>query len=448
MFDPVTAALMRSAPELPGLDPAELPQTLTARYAELVARRLRRTEGEETSEAEQESAWPLARIADTYELITSIHDDPNIRRAAAFVAGTAQQILAQEKLGGPEVRTGPILNRDGIDQAVAAAILFLAAEQYADANEAARQISVEGRQQDFIATLLGEDIRDLAAGNFSGILERAQRRPEHFVSRGGLEVRGTTALFESILVGVELFAAEVLGESVPAYAADRFDTARSAFSRVLQLSTNQYESGDSSVGSILTTYPGPRHLASLLLAAYEATAGVAVTKIDPPPGADEDFWKSWLRHRAATAPFVWPNHRDAVEKGFHLTGKSAVMVLPTGAGKTTVSCLKIASVLASGKNVVFIAPTHALVDQLTVDLQEVFPEELLGSFVSSDGNCRCDCRLRHRPITPPGRRGVYQGQAVAPRSRRLHDTGRRPVCRIPEQPTPFAPGQGIHRACS
>ena len=44
--------------------------------------------------------------------------------------------------------------------------------------------------------------------------------------------------------------------------------------------------------------------------------------------------------------------------------------------------------------------------------------------------------------------GGYQGQAVAPRSRRLHDTGRRPVCRIPEQPTPFAPGQGIHRACS
>jgi replicative superfamily II helicase len=111
---------------------------------------------------------------------------------------------------------------------------------------------------------------------------------------------------------------------------------------------------------------------------------VAVTKIDQPPGADEDFWKSWLRHRAATAPFVWPNHRDAVEKGFHLTGKSAVIVLPTGARKTTVSCLKIASVLASGKNVVFIAPTHALIDQLTVDLQEVFPEELLGSLVSSD----------------------------------------------------------------
>ena len=29
----------------------------------------------------------------------------------------------------------------------------------------------------------------------------------------------------------------------------------------------------------------------------------------------------------------------------------------------------------------------------------------------------------------------------------LHDAGWRPLCRISEQPTPFALGQGIHRAC-
>ena len=60
------------------------------------------------------------------------------------------------------------------------------------------------------------------------------------------------------------------------------------------------------------------------------------------------------------------------------------MVLPTGAGKTTVSALKIAGVLARGKKSLFPAPTHALVDQLTADLQEMFPEDLIGSVVSSD----------------------------------------------------------------
>ncbi len=384
MFDPATAAFLRSAPALPGFDPAALPQTLTQRYAELVARRLRGGATEETSEAGEEGAWPLTRIADTYEIVTSIHDDRDIRRAAAFVAGTAQQILAQEATSTGEALAVPVLDRDRVDAALAASILFLAAEQYADASDAARHIRIERQEQDYVATLLAENIHDLAAGNLSGILERAGRRPAHFVSRAGLEARGTAALFESLLVGVELFASEALNEPVPANASGRFDNARSVFVRVLQLSSNEYSSGDAFVPRLMTTYPGPRHLASLLLAAYDATAGSAVTKIDPPPGINDEFWKRWLRHRAVTAPFVWPNHRGAIEKGFHVIGKSAVMVLPTGAGKTTVSCLKIASTLAAGKNVVFIAPTHALVDQLTADLQEVFPEDLLDSAVSSD----------------------------------------------------------------
>ena len=103
-----------------------------------------------------------------------------------------------------------------------------------------------------------------------------------------------------------------------------------------------------------------------------------------PAGSDANFWQRWLAHRAETAPFMWPNQRVATENGFHEAGKSAVMVLPTGAGKTTVSGLKIAGVLARGKKVVFLAPTHALVDQLTEDLQEMFPKDLIGSIVSSD----------------------------------------------------------------
>jgi replicative superfamily II helicase len=106
-------------------------------------------------------------------------------------------------------------------------------------------------------------------------------------------------------------------------------------------------------------------------------------KLLPPDDADPEFWRRWLNLRASHFPFVCPNHRAAIAKEFHQTGKSAVVVLPTGAGKTTVSALKIAGVLARGKKVVFLA-THALVEQLTEDLQEMFPEEILGSVVSSD----------------------------------------------------------------
>ena len=386
MFDPVTAEFIRAAPALPGLNPAELPQRLTRQYAELVARRLRRAEGAEDAadDAAVDGEWPLARIADAYEIVVSVQHNADYRRAAAFVAGTAHQILAQDVEYTDAAGSAAIMARDRIHPSIAAAVLFLAAEQYADAHEAARFIRPEHCEQDYVCTILAEDIRDLARGHFQSILDRAQRRPAAFFTDGPLEQRGVTALFEGLIVGVELFAAEVLAEDRPEKAAGPFEGARAAFARVLDLASLEHgRLGDLSE-NFLTTYPGPRHLASLLLAAYGSIAGAAVTRLKPPEGSDEDYWRSWLRHRANAAPFVWPNHREAIAKGFHEAGKSAVLVLPTGAGKTTVSCLKIAAVLASGKSVVFIAPTHALVDQLTDDLQKVFPESLEGSVVSSD----------------------------------------------------------------
>jgi hypothetical protein len=60
----------------------------------------------------------------------------------------------------------------------------------------------------------------------------------------------------------------------------RDKAARTAFTRVLELSSNAYETGDLFVGTLLTTYPGPRHLAALLLAAYDATARAAWAQLD------------------------------------------------------------------------------------------------------------------------------------------------------------------------
>lgn len=382
MFDPETSQLLRSAPALAGLDAARMPQVLTARFAELVARRLRATEGETASESE-DSEWPLTRIADAYELIISLDNDPTTRRAAAFVAATAQQIIAQETVGTENERTAPLLNRDRVDPSLAAALLFLAAEQYADANEAARRITIRGRTQSFTATLLAESIQDLAVGKLAAILERAERRAQQSLARGDLEARATTALFETLLIGVELLAAKVLGVATLDGRLGQFDSPSAAFRTVIELATFTHDTLDSKA-PLLTTYPGPRHLAALLRATAESVEQAATTAIEPPPGVDAGFWRTWLRHHAASTPFIWPNHRPAIADGFHVPGRSAVMVLPTGAGKTTVACLKIAATLAARKSVIFIAPTHALVDQLKVDLQRVFPESLLQSAVSSD----------------------------------------------------------------
>ena len=382
MFDAATSALLRSAPAVPGLNPNDIPQLITRHYAALVSARLRGT----SDSAPVEEHWSLERIADTYEIITSISDDADNRRASAFVAATAHQVLSRRQSADGVVQAHSwSVNRDGVDPAVASTLLFLAAEQYADANEAASAIRLPDTGLVYEARILAEHIRDLARGQLIQILEWAIRWRRTEAPNFTIQTRAFLALLETLVTGIEIFAAEVMSMPIPPASAGRFDSAQDAFLSVLQLSTNSNNSFIQHLaGDLFTTYGGPRHLAALLLAAERGMRDASLTHLPPPDGAAENFWRSWLTYRAKKFPFVWPNHREAIARGFHQTEKSAVVVLPTGAGKTTVSSLKIAGVLARKKKVIFLAPTHALVEQLTEDLQEMFPEEVLGSLVSSD----------------------------------------------------------------
>jgi superfamily II DNA/RNA helicase len=382
MFDATTAQLLRSALGVPGLNPQDIPALLTKHFASLVSARLM---GAIDGPGDADEVWPPERIADTYELIASLHTDGVLRRASAFVAGTAQQILARRQLAPAAGDILPAnIDRDRVDPTIAAAVLFLAAEQYADANEAASNIRSRQEGQLYEARILSEDIADLARGQMGRILERAEqwRRPGR---DRDFEERALAALLETLICGVEILAARFLGVPIPMPRSGRFESAHDTFMRVLKLSAVVDSEHTADLGgNILNTFAGPHHLAALLIAAHDGTSDAALMMLPPPDGADPEFWAWWLRFRARSFPFVWPNHREAIAKDFHQSGKSAVVVLPTGAGKTTVSSIKIAGVLARGGKVVFLAPTHALVEQLTVDLQEMFPADILGSVVSSD----------------------------------------------------------------
>jgi hypothetical protein len=89
VFDPRTAELLQSAPGVPGLEADDLPKALTKAYARLVSDRLEGGDGD--LEIDIDDPWSVDRIADTYEIIASLEQDASLRRAAAFVAGTAQQ---------------------------------------------------------------------------------------------------------------------------------------------------------------------------------------------------------------------------------------------------------------------------------------------------------------------------------------------------------------------
>jgi superfamily II DNA/RNA helicase len=376
MYDPETASLLRSAPELPDLNPNDLPRLLTDHYAKIVSIRLG---GEEKNEDQE--GWSLDKIADTYELIVSISNDPLVRRPSAFVAASAQLIIARRQKLLDEGDVSPAnISRDRLAPEVAAILLFLSAEQYADAHEAASQIPTHREAQTPLTSIITDHIIDLAKGNLSSVISRGTERVELGpIPLAPNEATASQAILHTLSYGIELMASEILGKV--SKNADE-PSPRSIFEKVKSLSSSII--GNDMSPRIEYSYPGFYHLASLLISTYDGLADSSLTKLLAPNGSDPVFWKNWIEFRANKFPYIWPNHREALNDGFHENGVSAVLVLPTGAGKTTISSIKIASVLAQNKKVVFLAPTHALVEQLTADLQEMFPKEILGSSVSSD----------------------------------------------------------------
>ena len=78
-----------------------------------------------------------------------------------------------------------------------------------------------------------------------------------------------------------------------------------------------------------------------------------------------------MHHAVHLIFFLWDNHIEGIHKGILNPGVSAVITFPTGAGKTTLSELKVISTLLIGKRCLYLVPTHALEYQVEKDLSEI-----------------------------------------------------------------------------
>ena len=233
--------------------------------------------------------------------------------------------------------------------------------------------------------MLAESTQNLARGKYEDIILRASRRAEIALASDNLYHLATLTLYRTILEAIEYLASRLMNTDPPKTFSGNFNSFEEAIQKIISLSEYSHSSETNLGNQILTTtYPGPQHMASLILNLSGTLESASIYNITPPEDVDDQKWGEWLRHRAKTKPILWPNHKEAIDKGFHLAGNSCVLVLPTGAGKTTLSEVKIAGILAQGKHVIFLAPTNALVEQLQHDLKEAFPEALIGESVSSE----------------------------------------------------------------
>ena len=368
MFDPSTADLIRRAPSLEGLDSASLPDRLTDFYARIVTARLRLRSGEVVDdETFAELVVQTRRLAFTNEALVSVSPDRDDRAAAAFVAATAHQLVFNaERIRAPGTPRS-YLDARSISPDIAAMLLFLVAEAWADAREMA--LRVESETEEPIERALVAALRELAQGHLTAVV-RAELPPDAAVRQLDAPDTATSALYLAILKGVRALALRMLRPDEPLPGGDPVEMFRNV--RTLCTSADHFDV-EGLLDGPLSIFPGPGHLASILIAVAGDMARGAVVALPPPGGVDPNTWRTYVRRVARRRSVLWRNHRDAIDRGYLEHGVSSAVGFPTGSGKSTVAELKIGTVLLSQRSVVFLAPTHALVDQTRGSLARAFP---------------------------------------------------------------------------
>jgi len=372
MFDSETVRIIQAAEPLEGLDLQQLPEFLTEAYAKIVAARL---DAVELGKGRRDEEWAdnlkqLRRLADTYEGLSIFLPEQNSHRAScAFVAGSAHHTLSQARLiearlDGLDVEI-PSLSLHGVGPEVAACLLFLLAGQQADAAETTKLFKPP-EDESYEAELL-RGLSALACGDgrrlqaiLTGASNDARKvtTPDYLRDAAGV-------LWAELARAVRLIARIALGLEADGAPNDVIDAVLDKLSSAQRTVL---------VGSLdLVVRPslaGPYHFAKLLREVSNNLLATAVVNVPLPTGVDPSRWKSFLRHFASRRPFLWRNHTSALHEGFLEPGSSSVVTFPTGAGKTTVTELRIAAELLRERKVVYLAPTRALVDQVAQELSK------------------------------------------------------------------------------
>jgi superfamily II DNA/RNA helicase len=368
MYDQDSADLIRSTPSLDGLDREALPDLLSQTFAQIASARIRLRDADAESPEELSTLIEIIRrLAYTNEALVSVLPERDDRSAAAFVAATAHQLCFNaDKLFRDQPQPTFVSIRT-ISSDIAAMLLFMVAEATADASEVSKRIG--WKTSDPIEQALIASLRDLAKGRLLTLTNRTLPQHEAVVSDDPARMAGH-ALYLTILEGIhalanQLLLTENLGDSPDPI---------SIFESIRKFSIGPDQTvSDDWLESSTSTFSGPFHLASLLIAVTKDLSDSAVTQIPTPPGLDPEKWKGSVRRIARYRPFLWRNHRNAIDQGYLKTGTSAAVSFPTGSGKSALAELKINTALLAGKNVIFLAPTHALVDQTSQSLSRSFP---------------------------------------------------------------------------
>ena len=355
MYNSITEKLISQAPQIDGIEPENLPQYLTLIYARIISLRKSVNGSDKISLKLEKDILELRKLANNLESLTVLNKNNDHRVSAAFVAATAHSLL-QFIRNQRDIVSDLGLEAQNVPSWISSILLFLIGDSPADAAEIAGRISPSSGAN--IKEQLSDAVRLLAKGQLGAL--RAIKPIESEFKDNENEAEAEDYLWLLMLLGIQQIASVLLGIT---------ELKASYFKNIIELASLDVSFSDIAVKSC---YSGPYHLALLLDILQDRLLSRGVINVRPPDGTEELEWKSFLQKLAQTRPYLWENHFEAVHSGFLDFGNSAVLTFPTGAGKTTVAELKIASAVMSGSSVLYLVPTHALEDQINRDLKILF----------------------------------------------------------------------------
>lgn len=353
MFDPITEKLIKDIPQFDDIDVERLPQLLSSVYAHIISAKSQLANGQLPLLIGDfdETVRTLNNLIFGLEALMIQDQQQGQVESLAFVTATAyslKNMLLQQK-------EESIVSMDFVSADVSTVLLFLIADAVTDAVEVARKF----HKTDDIQGNLLRSIRLLAEGKLTEIVDSEITKEEF---HGDYQEYAINLLMYELCEGIKDIALHFLGNTNI--------KPNERLEQVLLLSSYQIEEFDQ-----IDTYVGIRKIARLLLGVTKHLEQAALINIPVPKGVDADRWKSFLHNRCMQGrPFIWKNHGFAIYNRFLDLGVSSIFTYPTGAGKSTIVQLKIASSILADSRVIVLVPTHALESQMKRELSAIFKE--------------------------------------------------------------------------
>ena len=353
MYNISTENVIRNIPTINGIDKERLPQLLTQKYARIISLKTRYEASViPFNNEELKSDWQeLNTIANTLELylITDKTEATEEKESIAYVAAVSRKLMSMiqkdENLDG--------LSLYFVPEDLLSAILFIISGNLPDAQEVADNFDIVNIADQYKKCFY-ISIQRLIKGNLDRVVDIKLKELDRQID---IWEYATQLVWCELFYGVQQLCDRLLNGT--AYHNEQFKRIEELSSESL----NYYHYKDIYDGAIL--------LSKLLQLAANQLSRHALIDVPSPQGVPREDWMQVIRRQASIRPYLWDNHIEGINKGILNPGISSIITFPTGAGKTTLTELKIVSTLLCNKCIVYLVPTHALEYQVNLNLQRL-----------------------------------------------------------------------------